>query len=570
MNTSPHASNATWHLALAAFALAVSWWLPNHHWPWADFYSDAWAGMVLGLIASVVLWKSRGGGALEWHLLPLVALACAGAVGAQYKAGLIGTSGLAWINALYLLALAIALLTGAAWERLKSDQCAHFLFLAVLIGATGSLLIQLQQWLRIDAGDAFWLFLPAPAGRFHANIGQPNQLASLMCLGVLACAWLHAQRRLPGKVAWVLAGLLAVGLSLTESRTSWVVILCSLTTVLLLRKRIGVTRGFIASAFCWIVVFALCVFSLPYVNAWLGRPPQEVRGLTGGEMRLDIWAGVWHAIQQKPWFGYGWMQTSLTQFPADPYLVPTGGSLRHAHNLFLDLLVFLGIPLGLAVCAVLVMWFAGALRRLQTQKQLWMLLFVAALGIHAMFEFPLYYAYFLLPLGLMVGALNVALGFRVPLRTGRWPVFVMLGAALWGCVVTIRDYLPIEENFFSLRFEQQKLARPDENSLPSSMVLTHLQDLLWLGRVDPVKAHGEADIARATLVSKLTPSLTGQFKLAAMYALAEKPREAEYWLIVMLRSNGVKPRAAEVLRMQWLDLATLYPPMRQVVWPEHE
>ena len=59
------------------------------------------------------------------------------------------------------------------------------LLVAVLIGATGSLLIQLQQWLRIDPGAAFWLFVPAPPRRFFANMGQPNQLASLLWLGVL-------------------------------------------------------------------------------------------------------------------------------------------------------------------------------------------------------------------------------------------------------------------------------------------------------------------------------------------------------------------------------------------------
>ena len=196
-----------------------------------------------------------------------------------------------------------------------------------------------------------------------------------------------------------------------------------------------------------------------------------------------------------------------------------------------------------------------------------MLLFVVALGIHAMLEFPLYYAYFLLPLGLIVGALNISLAFKGHFRSSRWPVFLLLGAAFLGIVITARDYLPIEENFFALRFEHQRLARPDENSLPSPMVLSHLGDLLWLGRVDPVSEHSDADIARATRVSKLMPSLVGQYKLAAMYALAGKPREAEYWLIVMLRSNGVKPRGAEELRTQWQELAITYPSMTQITWP---
>lgn len=557
------------HLLLAALALAVSWWLPNHHWPWADFYSDAWASLVLGLLAAAVLRKYGNDGRVEWHLLPLLALACSAIVVVQHGLGLVESAGTAWISVLYLIAFTLAMVTGAVWERSKPGECAQFLFLAVLLGAIGSLLVQLQQWLRVDVGEAFWLFLPAPARRFHANLGQPNQLATLMCLGVLACAWLYVRQRIPGLLAWMVAAMLAVGLALTESRTSWVVVGCSLAVLFYWRTLLGLRWSFMVAALCWAAFFALCIFALPHVNVWLGRTPvpQEVRGVMGGELRLDIWTGVLDALLQRPWFGYGWMQTSLTQFPEDPYSVATGGSLRHAHNLFLDLLVYLGIPLGLALSGVLVVWLSKALKGIQQQDHLWMVLFTVAVGIHAMLEFPLYYAYFLLPLGLMLGATNVSLGFRAYTRTARWPLAIMLASAALGWVITARDYLPIEANFFSLRFEHQKLTNPDENSLPSPVALTHLQDLLWLGRVDPALAHTDVDIQRALRVSKLTPSLVGQYKLAAMYAFAGKPREAEYWLVIMLRSNDVKPRGADELRRQWQEQAAKYPSMARVAWP---
>lgn len=567
--TSTSSSKDAGSATLAALMLAASWWLPNHHWPWADFYSDAWASLTLFCVAVAVLWKFRGGRRLDWHLLPLMAMACGVVVGLQYAVGLIEAPGVAWISALYLLAFTLALQTGAEWEKGESGRCAHFLFLAFLVGAFGSLLVQFQQWLRLDVGNAFWLFLPAPPRRFHANLGQPNQLASLMCLGVLACAWFHGRKQLPGLVAWILAAMLAIGLALTESRTSWAVVAFSLFTLVVLRRRVGINPTLIAGAFGWVAFFGLCVFALPHVNVWLGQTleRQEVRGLAG-EMRLDIWRSVWEALMQRPWFGYGWMQTSMTQFPENPYLVATGGSLRHAHNLFLDLLVFLGIPLGLTVCVALVAWFGKAFKSIQRPSSLWMLLSVAALGIHAMLEFPLYYAYFLLPLGLMLGAINVELGFRTYLRTARWPVAGMLTAAGFGWYLTAHDYLPIEENFFSLRFEHQKLAKPDEDSLPSPVVLTHLQDLLWLGRVDPAKAHSESDVRRALRISKSMPSVVGQYKLAVMYALTDQPEAAEYWLVAMLRGNEVKPRLALELRRQWEEQATDYPSMKRVKWPD--
>jgi len=271
---------------------------------------------------------------------------------------------------------------------------------------------------------------------------------------------------------------------------------------------------------------------------------------------------------QRPWFGYGWMQTSLAQYTADPYAMSTGGTLGFAHNLLVDLLVYLGLPLGLMVCALLAAWGVSAVRRVQTREQLWMLLFVAALGVHAMLEFPLHYAYFLLPLGLMLGALDVALGFKPALQTRPWPAAVAMVLALLALGVTLRDYGRIEQDFFSLRFEHQRLERSEGRSAPEVLVLTHLQDLLWLGRVDPAQAHGGQDLERALRTTQLLPSVAGQYKLAAMYALAGQPKQAEYWLIIMVRMNNLKPGTVQALRQQWDEQAKVYAPLKQVNWPE--
>ena len=566
LDSSSHASRLT---ALAALTYALCWLLPNHHVPWADFYSDAWAACVLWVVSVVVLWCNRHAPVLEWHALPLLALACAGIVWLQYAAGLIETLGVAFISILYLAGLMLALLVGAAWERWKSGQCADFLFMAVLFGASGSLLIQLQQWWRIDPGMAFWLFIPAPPSRFHGNLGQPNQLASLLCLGVLACAWLHGQRRLAGWVAWCWAALLAVGLALTESRTSWVVVLISLIVLIVLRKRLAIQRSLMAGVLSWTGVFALCVAALPSVNVWLGRAAElrPLRGISTAEARLEFWVKLWEALILRPWSGYGWMQTSFAQFSPDPYAMVSDGTIRHAHNLVVDLGVELGIPLGLAVCTVLAMWVFSAVRRVGQLRQLWMLLFVVALGVHAMLEFPLHYAYFLLMLGLMLGALNVALEFKPVLNARLWPGAVAVALAGVGLAITVHDYVRIENDFFSLRFEHQQLEKAGGRTAPDVIALTHLQDMLWLARVDPSQTHTEQDLGRALRTMKLLPSLMANYKLAAMYAFAGQPMQAEYWIVVMTRMNRPEERVVRDLRRQWNEQATAYPPMAVVGWP---
>ncbi|MBH2042608.1 MAG: O-antigen ligase C-terminal domain-containing protein [Comamonadaceae bacterium] len=556
--------------ALAALTYALCWLLPNHHVPWTDFYSDAWAAGVLWLLAVVVLWRSRHAPALEWHALPLLALACGGIVWLQYAAGLIESLGVAFISTLYLAGLMLALLVGAAWERWKPGQCSDFLFFAVLFGASGSLLIQLQQWFRIDPGAAFWLFIPAPPSRFHANLGQPNQLASLLCLGVLACAWLHERKRMAGWVAWLWAALLAVGLALTESRTSWIVVLFSVAVLVVMRNRLAISRNLMGGALSWAGVFALCVAALPSANVLLGRAAalRPLRGISAGELRFEFWVKLWEALSLRPWSGYGWMQTSFAQFSPDPYAMVSDGTIRHAHNLVMDLGVELGIPLGLAVCTVLALWAIGAVRRVRQLQQLWMLLFVVALGVHAMLEFPLHYAYFLLPLGLMLGALNVSLQFKPVLSTRLWPAAVAVALASVGLVITVHDYVRIENDFFSLRFEHQKLEKSGGRTEPNVVALTHLQDMLWLARVDPSQTHTEQDLERALRTMKLLPSLMANYKLAAMYAFAGQPIQAEYWIVVMTLMNRPEERVVRDLRRQWDEQAMSYPPMALVGWPK--
>jgi O-antigen ligase len=317
-------------------------------------------------------------------------------------------------------------------------------------------------------------------------------------------------------------------------------------------------------------VFVLFVVALPYVNVWLGLAAelQPLRGTSSFQARLEFWAKLWDAVLQHPWTGYGWMQTSFAQFPSDPYALLTSGTIRHAHNLFIDLVVQLGVPLGLAVCLLLGVWVVSAFKRVAQLKQLWMLLFVVALGAHAMLEFPLHYAYFLLPFGLMLGALNVTLKFQPLLSTRLWPSVVALVLGGIGLLIAVHDYVRIESDFFMLRFEQQKLDKAGDRIAPDVIALTQLQDMLWLARVDPSKTYAEKDLERALKTMKLLPSLMANYKLAAMYAFAGQPKQAEYWIVVLTRMNSPEERGVRNLRQQWDEQSAAFPPMAKVAWPE--
>jgi O-antigen ligase len=101
-----------------------------------------------------------------------------------------------------------------------------------------------------------------------------------------------------------------------------------------------------------LVVGAL--FAAVLLGLLSGTVFSAVLGLSGKDStltgRTDIWSGVWDAIEQRPWQGYGaggvWSNPSVD--PAWSILRGLGFTVFHSHNGFLEILLLLGvIGLGL-------------------------------------------------------------------------------------------------------------------------------------------------------------------------------------------------------------------------------
>jgi hypothetical protein len=169
---------------------------------------------------------------------------------------------------------------------------------------------------------------------------------------------------------------------------------------------------------------------LLYAAAWWGMAwwAQASDHTFGGQQRLAegdvsgsrfrIWADALQLIAQHPWTGVGWgnfnFAWSLTPFPQRHTAF-----FDHTHNLPLQLAVELGLPLALVVCALL-LWalWQGARRALAATGAAsatgrCALMMVVLIGLHSLLEYPLWYAYFLLPTAFAWG---LALG--LPGRAG--------------------------------------------------------------------------------------------------------------------------------------------------------
>jgi hypothetical protein len=138
-----------------------------------------------------------------------------------------------------------------------------------------------------------------------------------------------------------------------------------------------------------------------------------MRAGDGDSSHFAIWRNTVEMIRQQPWLGVGWgefnLAWTLTPFPHRPVAF-----FDHTHDLPLQLLVELGIPLGLLVLAMLFRALVKGLARAWAtpgapghgaRAAAVMVLMIA---IHSLDEYPLWYCYFLLPAawawGFMLGS----------------------------------------------------------------------------------------------------------------------------------------------------------------------
>ncbi len=398
----------------AATALSLAWLLPNHSIPWLGFHGDAWAAAMLAIVGAWVLWRNQF--SADWHGLTLMMATTATIPLLQYAAGMIPLFGVAWINTVYVLGFLLALIVGAAWERQTPGQGSDYLLLAIGLASIASVGMQFNQILNLDSLGPWTM--ASTGGRHFANMAQPNQLASLLLLGVLACGWGFQRRVLWPRTATWIAAFLLFGVAMTGSRTGFLNVALLVVSTMIWR-RVGPSPKFLQVVLGLGVFFVASAFLVPVLNDlfWDGASP--FGRPASGDPRWTAWVMFMKAALHQPLLGFGWGQLAYAQFLMLDERIALGGSFLQAHNVILDLILWNGIPIGLAIAAFLAWWFWTMVRHINSFQQWVLLSFLMVLGVHAMLEYPLQYAYFLLPAGLVMGCLNAPPCRRTACRAPR-------------------------------------------------------------------------------------------------------------------------------------------------------
>jgi hypothetical protein len=544
-------------------SISLAWLIPNHYPPWQSFHSDLVAGVVLAGLGAWLFFprKTCGSVLIPWIALFAMAAACIPLL--QWCFGHIYFFGVAWTNALYLFGLALAIMLGAHWEEQAANQGADFLFSALILAAIASTGMQWYQWLGFDALD---LAINRGTDRPAANLGQPNQQASLLLLGMVGTAWSSFRERVRPAVAVLLICFLLTGLALTFSRTAWL----NLSILLAALFAVGWHRRSLLTMWAaWGlgVFFVFCYTALPSMARLLSvdaGPELKNRLLTG--QRPDAWAMFVEAAAQQPWAGYGWGQAGFAHLKLADSKPFFGVVFEHGHNILIDLVVWNGFPLGLALIFFCAYWCVNAARFVREEGDLVLALGLVVLGVHAMLEYPLHYAYFLLPFGLVVGILSSRLCLRGAVRMSNAAAFapwIIAGAAI---IVTLYDYARVETSFSDLRFEKARIHTDTPGRPPEVWVLTHLRDLIILGRWEPLQKMDDDQLEWMRILTNLYPSPLNAYSFATALAFNERNEEAQLWLKKMCRA--FPQQVCDSARVNWMRQSKASAALAATAWPD--
>ena len=180
----------------------------------------------------------------------------------------------------------------------------------------------------------------------------------------------------------------------------------------------------------------------------------------------------------------------------------------------------------------------------------------------------MHYAYFLLPVGLVMGTLNVRLDKRPILHTGRWSLLVLwlISAALLGLI--IRDYLRIETSYQELRFEQARIKTELPGKPPEVLLLTQLREFIRFARLDPVSGLSAEELDRLRKVANSYPGTATIPKLAVALALNQQPIEARLWLRKMC---GIESELhCNAVKSYWANQSLKHSELAAVGWPNSD
>ena len=525
-------------MLLAAVLMALAWLLPLHYRPWVTYTGELFAFFSLFTLAILYVKKK-----LHLPKISLALLAIAAIPIVQWLCGLVFFADKAFLASAYVFAFWLSLVLGynlSQNDQQRSETFTQWSSLLLLVGCTTSI-IAICQWLDVER------YIPGMTqligNRPYGNFAQPNNMGTFLFLSLLASFYLYEKQKLKTALLAMCAVLLLIGMAMSQSRTIWIGGLCVLLYAGYQQYR-GVLRLKWYWLMLWLGLFITFAMTIPMLSQLLAQMSgvevtKTINLAARKDMsRLAIWQQMLHAIAHQPLWGYGWNQTSVAYTVISDYFQGPVW-IRSAHNMVLDLLVWNGIVLGTPILAYLSYLGYQLHQAVRSTEAAIGILMVGVFLIHAMLEFPQNYAYFLLPIGFVIGIiLSSHLKLKSYLITPLYLQLTWIIAAVLTLLV-VRDYqIAVVQLNQSMRYEKSPEKMTNHQQL---YVLEEFERRIAWIRMSPWQKLNDQQLQEIGEIVQNYPTKYDFLKYAKLLAYNDKQQQAlhQLWLLQELRGLTV-------------------------------
>lgn len=534
---------------VASILLIFGWLSPFHTYPWVTFSSElASFGAALAIVTLFLIKEIKIPRPqilmLGIVLLPLF----------QFCFGLIIDFSVAFLTFAYLFAFLLMMLGGynLSLQAENREKLMIGFSLLVLVAGLLSSFMAVVQWLNLES--YLYGIMGLRGNRPYANFGQPNNLSTFLVMALMGGLYLYEKRKAS---LWLLIPsslIMLFTITLTQSRTAWIVCIFFFFYWIYKQHKNNPRFNFPKLLLWTSLYFLIAGYLLPYLTQFMTshldtgvtHTASIVQRAGSGHERLGMWMQILHAIAERPWLGYGWNQTSIAVVESIEFNTVQVW-FNSAHNIILDLLIWNGVPLGVLIIGYLSLWLLWLNKTAKDSTSIIAILMVCAILIHAMLEFPQRYAYFLLPMGFLLGLIQAQTpqlkGITIQKKVVRcvWLISVIVLLLIW------RDYKLFQDNS-RLIFKGKQ---PTEEILGSSriLLLTQFQKRLdWIA-LDPKTRFSEAQLSEfAEMVkNKATPYNLKKFAQVLVYN--QQNKEAEKYLYILNRLYKKDVSLADIIEL---------------------
>jgi hypothetical protein len=297
---------------------------------------------------------------------------------------------------------------------------------------------------------------------------------------------------------------------------------------LLWRRKAGFVPVSILVIAILLFFYFLLIIGLPELSSIFGSRINSLTERAGGgyAARWVLFQEAWAISIAHPWFGAGWYEFGPQQvfiaadFPVTVYA-------RHCHNLLLNFAAELGWPVTILAIGSFVIWIRAILRKGITTQIAMLVFFVAAIALHSMVEFPLWYGYVLFPLSLLIGMAHQEQLDCVNCLLRRRSITVLLVAGVFLLVFLAVDYRRVAAGFTAMEFDAMGVV-VDKSVLkkPSFTVLSPMYGYFEFLNQPVQSGMSQPKIAEMEQITKRFGGTLMLTRLSQIYALNGRPRDA--------------------------------------------